>query len=405
MSDSFHFTIEHEDGAARAGLLKTPHGAIETPAFMPVGTHGAVKGVSPRELADLGTDIILGNTYHLYLRPGDEVIRDLGGIHTFTGWDKPMLTDSGGFQAFSLGERTIQGREKPPIRTVTEEGVTFTSHLDGTLHLFTPEKSMQVQQNLGADIIMAFDQPVYGMSSEETARDAMERTHRWLDRSVVQWQQGDTTKQALFGIVQGGLHQKLHTESATYVSTLDLPGNAIGGLAIGGEAKADMWAATASISSQLPAHKPRYFMGLGEPIDVLEAALRGVDMYDCVTPSRLARHGTIWQLTGSVEDQRAFWSGDTEALLKGQLKEERWNLGQATFRTDAEPLLPVPHRIPADLQGFSKATLCHYFHTKEMLGYRILTLHNIAMLQVMTEHVRRAVALKKTAALRQVFSY
>jgi queuine tRNA-ribosyltransferase len=398
----FSFQIEAEDGVARAGVLHTPHGDIETPAFMPVGTHGAVKGVSPAEVASLGTDIILGNTYHLYLRPGDEVIRDVGGIHKFTGWNGPMLTDSGGFQVFSLGERGMQGNEKAPLRRVSEEGITFQSHLDGSKHLFTPEKSIEVQQNLGADIIMAFDQPVYGLSSEEAAREALDRTHRWLERSVTQWQKGDTSKQALFGIVQGGIYTDLHTESAAFVSSLDLPGNAIGGLSVG-ESKEAMWEATASIASKLPEHKPRYFMGLGEPIDVIEAALRGVDMYDCVAPSRIARHGAVWQITGTEELQKAFWEGGTEALLAGKLKSERWNMTTAAFATDAEPLVPVKTRLPEDLQVFTRATIHHYLKEKEMLGYRILTLHNIAVLQVMTEHIRKAIKLGKLQDFRNMF--
>ncbi len=402
--DSFSFQIEAQDGAARTGILTTPHGQVQTPAFMPVGTHGAVKSVSPLELQNLGSQIILGNTYHLYLRPGDELIRNLGGLHQFTQWQGPMLTDSGGFQVFSLGERGMQGNEKKALRSVSEEGITFQSHLDGSRHLFTPEKSIEIQQNLGADIMMAFDQPVYGLSEEGEAEQAMQRTHRWLERSTQQWQKGDSTKQALFGIVQGGIYTKLHTESAAFVSSLDLPGNAIGGLSVG-ESKDEMWAATESITQKLPEAKPRYFMGLGEPIDLIEATLRGVDMFDCVSPSRLARHGAIWQLTGSLEIQQAFWEGDTEQLLTGSLKVERWNLSLAKFRTDSEPLIPVKSRLPLDLRAFSRATLNHYLKENEMLGYRILTLHNISVLQVMTEHIRRAIQLGKLRELRTVFSY
>jgi queuine tRNA-ribosyltransferase len=399
---SFTFRISAEDGAARTGLLETPHGPVETPVFMPVGTHGAVKGVSPAELQSLGCQIILGNTYHLYLRPGDELIRDTGGLHQFTQWDGAMLTDSGGFQVFSLGERGMKGDVKKPLRTISEEGITFRSHLDGSQHLFTPEKSIEIQQNLGSDIIMAFDQPVYGLSSEADAEQAMQRTHRWLERSAQQWQKGDTTRQALFGIVQGGIHQRLHTESAAFVAAMDLPGNAIGGLSVG-ESKTEMWDATASIAGKLPASKPRYFMGLGEPIDLIEATLRGVDMYDCVAPSRLARHGAVWQLVGDVAARRAFWEGDTELLLSQRLQVERWNLNLQQFRTDGSPLVEVPTRLPAELQGFSRATLNHYLKEHEMLGYRVLTLHNIAVLQLITEHLRNAIQLGKTEQLLRVF--
>lgn len=401
---NFSFQVESEDGLARSGIITTPHGTIQTPAFMPVGTHGAVKGVSPKEVKDLGSQIILGNTYHLYLRPGDELIRDLGGIHKFMGWSGPILTDSGGFQVFSLGERGIQGNVKKALRRVSEEGISFQSHIDGSTHLFTPEKSIAVQQNLGADIIMAFDQPVYGMSAERDAREAMERTHRWLERSAVAWQKGDTNQQSLFGIVQGGIHKELHTESAAFISQMDLPGNAIGGLAIG-ESKSVMWEAAESIAAKLPVHKPRYFMGLGEPLDIIEAALRGIDMYDCVAPSRLARHGAIWQLVGEEASESAFWLGDTQSLLSGSLKMERWNMNLARFATDAKPLVGVATRLPEDLQHFSRATLHHYLRQNEMLGYRILTLHNISVLQVITEHIRQAIVLGQLAKLRALFAY
>lgn len=397
------FKVTAQDKNARTAELTTPHGVIKTPVFMPVGTHGAVKGVSPTELQQIGSQIILGNTYHLYLRPGDERIRDLGGLHQFTQWNGPMLTDSGGFQVFSLGERGMQGNERRALRTVSEEGITFQSHLDGSSHLFTPERSIEIQQNLGADIIMAFDQPVYGLSAEEEAEEAMQRTHRWLERSREQWQKGDTAKQALFGIVQGGIHQRLHSESAAFVASLNLPGNAIGGLSVG-EGKLAMWEATASIASQLPGDKPRYFMGLGEPLDLIEAALRGVDMYDCVAPSRLARHGAIWQLTGVEAAQAAFWAGDTATLLQSGLTLERWNLNTSAFQGDSAPLVPVPTTLPTDLQSFSRATLHHYLKGREMLGYRILTLHNIAMLHQITVHIQRAIEMGQLEALKNVLT-
>ncbi len=402
----FEFSVEARDGAARVGSLVTPHGNVTTPCFMPVGTHGAVKGVSAPELLALGSQIVLGNTYHLYLKPGDAVIRDLGGLHKFTTYSGPMLTDSGGFQAFSLGERGIDGHEKQTMRSVTEDGVTFKSHHDGSKHLFTPEKSITIQHNLGADIIMAFDQPVYGMSNPVEAKEAMQRSMRWLDRSVQTWKElgmrtAQGTDQALFGIVQGGVHKDLHTESAQAVVAHDLPGNAIGGLAVG-ETKPDMWKATESIVGLLPDSKPRYFMGLGEPTDLVQATLRGIDIYDCVAPTRLGRHGVIWQLTdreGEIDSDlvAAFWSGDTDTLLKAEPKSlcsVRWNLTNAKFREDPALLLPSnQYGEGSPFLPLSRALLYHYVKFDEMLGYRVLSMHNIALLHRITEHMRNAIRL------------
>jgi len=395
----FEFTIIAEDGAARVGELTTPHGPVTTPMFMPVGTHGAVKSTSPSELIATGSQTILANTYHMYLRPGDELVKKVGGLHAFMNWKGPILTDSGGFQVFSLGERGMEGNEKTALRKVSEEGITFQSHLDGSRHLFTPEKSIEVQQNLGADIIMAFDQPVYGMSTEAAAEEAMERSMRWLVRSKEQWQRGNTKQQALFGIVQGGIHTDLHIRSAESVVSQDLPGNAIGGLSVG-EGKSEMWQATESIVSLLPTSKPRYFMGLGEPADLIEATIRGVDMYDCVSPSRLARHGAVWQLVGNENDVQAFWQGDTERLLAASsLRFERINLNNATYKDDVRSLITSESHLPADLQSFSKAALHHYLKENEMLGYRILTLHNIEVLHRITEHMRTAIRVGRLADL------
>lgn len=393
------FTPTVTDGLARAGSFETAHGTVQTPMFMPVGTHGAVKGVSPLELKALGSQTVLANTYHLALRPGEDVVKEVGGLHAFTGWQGPMLTDSGGFQAFSLGDRTITGRKKAAMRKVTEEGVTFRSHHDGTKHLITPERSIEIQQALGADVIMAFDQPVYGLSSPRDAEKAMERTHRWLDRSIAQWEsnKGD---QLLFGIVQGGTHTELHKKSAAYVVSKDLPGNALGGLSVG-ENKAEMWEATRSICSLLPEDKPRYFMGLGDPLDLIEAVLRGCDMFDCVAPSRLARHGVIWQITGTAED--AFWKADTEALLQGEVKIVRANYHASAFRHDSTIFKSHPG-FPEDLKHFSNATIAHYTRSEEMLAYRILTLHNIGVLHRVCDHLRSAIALGKTTQLRECFS-
>jgi queuine tRNA-ribosyltransferase len=387
----FAFKITAQDGEARVGELETPHGTVTTPCFMPVGTHGAVKGVSPEELTNTGSQIVLANTYHLYLRPGSDRIERLGGLHTFTGWNGPMLTDSGGFQVFSLGERGINGVSKTPLRKVTEEGVAFQSHLDGSKHLITPEKSISIQQELGADIIMAFDQPVYGMASKEMAREAMLRSKFWLKRCITQWKAGDIEKQALFGIVQGGIHTELHRDSAQFVADLDLPGNAIGGLSVG-EDKAVMWQAVESINSILPAAKPRYFMGLGHPRDLIEASIRGVDMYDCVAPSRLGRHGVVWMPVG--EGREAFWSGDTESFLASEgVTIERWNFHNARFAEDQSTL-------PGQWPTF--ATLHHYAKEGEMLGHRYMTIHNITLLHRITEHLRSAIRLRRVNDLSEI---
>jgi len=381
----FEFKVTAQDGKARVGEFTTPHGTITAPMFMPVGTHGAVKGVSADELKDVGSQIILANTYHMYLRPGDELVRDLGGLHNFMGYDGPILTDSGGFQVFSLGERGMAGNEKQALRQVSEEGITFKSHLDGSKHLFTPEKSIQVQQNLEADIIMAFDQPVYGMSTEEKAGEAMERSMRWLKRSKEAWTREG---QALFGIVQGGTYTDLHRKSAEAVVAEDLPGNAIGGLSVG-EGKEEMWAAVESINQILPENKPRYFMGLGEPYDLVEATLRGVDMYDCVSPTRLARHGALWQPVGEDEVVEAFWNGDTATLVRlgKSLSFDRWNINNNQYKHDPQPL-----RAGVDgVRALSRATLHHYIKENEMLGYRVLSMHNIELLHKVTEHLRNAI--------------
>ncbi|MEI6477966.1 MAG: tRNA guanosine(34) transglycosylase Tgt [bacterium] len=397
----FEFTVTATDGEARTGQLTTPHGVVNTPVFMPVGTHGAVKSVSPAELSQVGSQVILANTYHMYLRPGDGLVKEVGGLHQFMQWDGPILTDSGGFQVFSLGERGMAGTEKTALRSVAEEGITFHSHLDGSKHLFTPEKSIDIQRNLGADIIMAFDQPVYGLSDPLAAKEAMERSMRWLERSAEEWKKSEPGKQALFGIVQGGIHTDLHRTSAEAVAALDLPGNAIGGLSVG-EGKAEMWQAVESINSLLPLEKPRYFMGLGEPTDLVEATLRGVDMYDCVSPSRLARHGAVWIPVGDEGTVRAFWEGDTDTLLQGNLAFERWNLNNARFAADPNPLVGFGP-LPKDLVGFTRASLHHYIKEHEMLGYRILTLHNVAVLSLVTSHLANAIRCGKTSLLRAAF--
>jgi queuine tRNA-ribosyltransferase len=295
-----------------------------------------------------------------------------------------MLTDSGGFQVFSLGERGIDGREKKVLRRVSEEGIQFTSHLDGHTELMRPEDSIAIQQALGADIIMAFDQPVYGLSSHAATKEAAERTSRWLERSTAAWTNREN--QALFGIVQGGTYTDIHTQSARDIVAMDLPGNAIGGLAVG-EGKEAMWAATESIVQLLPADKPRYFMGLGTPEDLLQSALRGIDMQDCVAPTRVARHGVAWEVGG--EGSRAFWTGDTEALIAQGARFTSANYHNAAFATDRTPLNPY---LPfADLAVVSKGSVRHWVKEGEMLALRILTLNNLQLMHTLTRHIQQAI--------------
>jgi queuine tRNA-ribosyltransferase len=281
----FGFTLQATDGAARAGVFQTPHGPLFTPVFAPVGTQGTVKAVTPRDLVDLGASLILANTYHLYLRPGDELIRDLGGLHTFMAWDGPILTDSGGFQVWSLSA----------INQIDDEGVTFRSHLDGSLHRLTPERSMAIQQNLGADIIMCFDECTTPFDYQYN-RIALERTHRWAERCRAAWANPD--RQALFGIVQGGIYDDLRRESAHTLVGMDFPGYAIGGLSVG-ESKEDMHHILETVTPLLPEDKPRYLMGVGTIPDLINGVARGVDIFDCALPTRVARHGAALTRQGT----------------------------------------------------------------------------------------------------------
>ncbi|MCK4957119.1 MAG: tRNA guanosine(34) transglycosylase Tgt, partial [Candidatus Cloacimonetes bacterium] len=277
----FEYTLEAKCGNARAGVLKTPHGEIKTPIFMPVGTRGSVKAVSPRELNEINAQIILGNTYHLYLRPGHKLIEKAGGLHKFMGWDKPILTDSGGFQVMSLAG----------LRKITEEGCRFQSHIDGSYHMFSPEKVIEIENALGADIIMSFDEcPPYPATKKYVA-DSLARTLRWAKRGKDAHKNQE--KQALFGIVQGGVHEDLREESAKKLMEMDFPGYSIGGLAVG-EIKEEMYRITNFLNPILPVNKPRYLMGVGTPMNLLENIGNGIDMFDCVMPTRNARNGFLF---------------------------------------------------------------------------------------------------------------
>ncbi|HZD11377.1 MAG TPA: tRNA guanosine(34) transglycosylase Tgt [Candidatus Binatia bacterium] len=349
---SFEFELLAIDAAtgARAGLLHTPHGAIETPVFAPVGTQGTVKALQPRDLEDLGATLVLSNTYHLYLRPGDERLRDLGGLHAFMAWNGPILTDSGGFQVFSLSES----------RKIDEQGVTFQSHVDGSTHRFTPQKSIAIQENLGADIIMAFDE-CPPPTDYDYVRASLQRTHRWAEQCLKAKQRED---QALFGIVQGGVFRDLREESARFLMDLDFPGYAIGGLAVG-ETKAQMHEVLEWLNPLLPAQKPRYLMGVGTPVDLINGVMRGVDIFDCVLPTRLARHGSAW-ITG-----------------------ERLNLRNARFKDDPQPL---DARCDCyTCAHFSRAYLNHLIRANEILGHVLLSMHNTRFLIALAEEMRAAI--------------
>jgi queuine tRNA-ribosyltransferase len=323
---------------ARVGELKLPHGTVETPQFMPVGTNATVKALSPDDLRDTGASIILANTYHLYLRPGHERIQRLGGLHGFMGWDRPILTDSGGFQVVSLGD----------LRVVDDDGVTFRSHLDGSVHRFTPEHATAVQEALGSDVAVAFDQPVYPSSPRDVVADATARTHRWAERSLGAHRRPD---QALFGIVQGGLDPELRAASAAFIAALPFDGVCIGGLA-GDETAAQREAALdVAIGVLAEDPRPRYLMGLGSPADLLEAVDRGIDLFDSVLPARVARNGQLW-VPGS-----------------------RLNLRNRVYLDDPNP---VQDDCPCILcRQFSRAYLAHLFRAKELLAYRLATCHNL----------------------------
>ena len=347
---TFDFEVVAADGNARAGILHTPHGEIPTPVFAPVGTAATVKAMPPRDLEALDVRLVLSNTYHLLLRPGDDLVRDMGGLHQFMNWDGPILTDSGGFQVFSLAE----------INRIDDDGVTFRSHLDGSTIRLDPKRSMEIQQNLGADIIMAFDQCPPPTDRDQVSA-AVDRTHRWL--AQCRDAHPDDSEQALFGIVQGGVFPDLRQKSARFVSNMDLKGYAIGGLAVG-ESKAEMAAALDETLPCLPEDKPRYLMGVGEPDDLVEGIRRGVDIFDCVIPTRLARHGAAFTLDGRI------------------------NLRNARFKRDESP---IDQSLDNYASGFSRAYLRHLIVAKELLAYHLLSLHNIDFLVRHVANMRRAI--------------
>jgi queuine tRNA-ribosyltransferase len=367
----FAFTVHAEGGAARAGSFATPHGIIETPAFAPVGTLASVKSLEPRDLRAMGTQLVLANAYHLHLRPGDDVVRRLGGLHRFSGWDGPMLTDSGGFQVFSLDG----------LRTVDDDGVTFQSHLNGAKIRFTPESVMQLERNLGADLIMQFDHVVPGQAPHEVAADASSRSLRWLARArdafAALEATGEYPPQALLPIVQGGIHADLRRDAVRTIGDMgDWAAWAIGGLSVG-EAKPDMYAMLEACDAVMPRHRPRYLMGVGFPEDLVEGIARGVDFFDCVAPTRMGRTGALFTHDG------------------------RLNIKRAEFREDERPL--DPDCDCHTCRTYSRAYLRHLFTAEEMTGLRLLSLHNVHFLVTLARHARVAILAGAFASWRDDF--
>ena len=345
------FDLKNTDGAARRGCMTFPRGKVETPAFMPVGTYGSVKGLMPTQVADSGAQILLGNTFHLMLRPGTEIIKAHGDLHDFMSWDKPILTDSGGFQVFSLGE----------MRKISEAGVTFRSPVDGAKVFLDPEKSMQVQRDLGSDIVMAFDECTPYPATETEARESMELSMRWAKRCKTA--HGDSAS-ALFGIVQGGMYEGLREESLDALTEIGFDGYALGGLSVG-EPKEEMLKVLDAVASKMPADKPRYLMGVGTPSDLVEAVCRGIDMFDCVMPTRNARNGYLFTSQG---------------LLK---------LRNAKNRSD---LSPIDKNCDCyTCKNFSRSYLHHMDKCKEMLGAQLNTIHNVHYYQTLMADLRQAI--------------
>jgi len=347
----FDFQITSKNNRARTGIFSTPHGDLITPVFAPVGTQATVKTLTPEHLKGINATLVLSNTYHLYLRPGDELVRDMGGLHKFMQWHNPMLTDSGGFQVFSLSN----------TRKIDDDGVTFKSHIDGSTHRFTPEKSISIQENLGADIIMAFDE-CSDPNDLAYSKIAMQRTHRWAERSLAAKTRPD---QALFGIVQGGVNPDLRAESARFIASLGTPGIAIGGLSVG-ETKKEMYDTLDVVTPLLPENKPRYLMGVGTPEDLINGVLRGVDIFDCVLPTRLARHHSAFAPEG------------------------RLNLMNATFARDQRPIDETCDCYAC--QTFTRAYIRHLIVAKELLAGTLLSIHNLRALIRLMEQIRVYIA-------------
>ncbi|MBZ5552915.1 MAG: tRNA guanosine(34) transglycosylase Tgt [Acidobacteriia bacterium] len=370
MTSPLQFQILHTDGASRLGRLVTPHGEIETPVFMPVGTAGTVKSLTQEQLEDLDVRVILANTYHLYLRPGDELIRQLGGLHRFISWPRALLTDSGGFQVFSMSD----------LREITEEGVRFRSHYDGSSHFFSPERSVEVQMNLGADIIMCFDDCTPFPCSHEHANQSMLMTVRWAERCknyLEQRQRSDErADQALFGIVQGSVYADLRKDCVDHLLAMEFPGYALGGLSVG-ESKEKMFEMVEATAPLLPSDRPRYLMGVGTPADLVEGVRRGIDMFDCVLPTRNARNGWLFTHDGHI-------------VIKNEVHKESEK--------------PIDDRCECFVcKRYSRAYLRHLFHQNEVLSAVLNTYHNLYFYLDTMERIRQSIASSRFAEFAMKF--
>jgi len=383
----FAFEVVHQakKSRARAGVIKTAHGEIKTPAFVPVGTQATVKSLSPQDLKEIGIQVFFVNTYHLYLRPGLEVIKLFGGLHQFMNWNGPLMTDSAGFQIFSLGEVNRKRRMRlesaeceVPLVKINEEGVVFRSHLDGSLHVFTPEKSIEAQIALGADIMIAFDECTYYPATHEYAQKAMERTHRWAERSLAVYQAKARDYQVLYGSIQGSVYRDLRIKSAKFISSLAFPGLAIGGVSVG-ESKKEMRNVLRWVVPLLPEEKPRHLLGVGEIDDIFALVEQGVDTFDCVMPTRLARLGQIL-----VQDRR---------------KKYFLDINKAEYAQDLKPL--DENCACWVCQNFSRAYLHHLFRAKELLAYRLASYHNLCFMTNLTEQIRQAIAEDRFEQLKK----
>ena len=357
------FTLQTTDGDARAGILRTAHGEVTTPSFMPVATQGSVKAVDPPDLRSVGANIVLGNTYHLFLRPGTELMERFGGLHSFMGWDGPILTDSGGFQGFSLKH----------LRKIDEDGILFKSHIDGSMHKFTPESTIEAEEKIGADIIMPLDVCVEAGSDRDVVERASQLTTRWEARCKQAHTRDD---QILFGIVQGGLYEDLRARSAEEIMSIGFEGYALGGLSVG-ESKGEMYGMTGITTAMLPVDSPRYLMGVGSPEDLVESVARGIDMFDCVLPTRIARNGALFSKSGRI------------------------NIYAAPHRDRDEPIEPGCDCYAC--LNFSAAYVHHLFKAKELLGYRLATLHNLRFVLRMMEEMREAIIAGKFQKYREEF--
>ncbi len=364
MAVTYEFIKECKQTGARLGRVHTPHGVIDTPAFMPVGTQATVKTMSPEELKAMDAHIILGNTYHLFLRPGHDIVREAGGLHRFMNWDRPILTDSGGFQVFSLAEN----------RKIMEEGVEFRSHLNGDKLFISPEKSIEIQNALGADIIMAFDECPPYPADYDYCKQSLERTTRWAERCISA--HARPHDQGLFGIVQGGMYADLRRQSAEQLTSMDFPGYAIGGLSVG-EPKSIMYEVLENTVPLLPKHKPRYLMGVGSPDALLDGAIRGIDMFDCVLPTRIARNGTVMTSSGRV-------------VVKN-----------AKYMRDYGPLDEACSCYTC--QHYSRAYIRHLLKADEMFGLRLTTIHNLHFLLQLMREIRQAIREDRLGNYREQF--